>query len=157
MSSSIAFQSHVAQSQRRFLEALVFFNACQGRVMDCIAEAVDRFGAPEIVEESAGLRIRVGGRDDVQCLFAVETASGRPVGVAVYIRPDPEHITVLHLSISGEYTKGGLKSDAHLLLRLLRELRRSTRKVTGVQHIELYYLTGRSSSSRMRAVAKRTA
>lgn len=157
MSSSIAFQSHVAHSQRRFLEALMFFNACQGRVMDCIAEAVERFGTPEIIEEGTRLRIRVGGRDDVQCLFAIEAANGRPVGVAVYIRPDLEHITVLHVSIASEYATGGIKSGEQLLLRLLRELRRSTRKVKGVQRVELYYLTGRSQSTRGRTIAKRMA
>lgn len=156
MNSSFAFQSHVAQSQRRFLEALVFFNACQGRVMDCIAEAVERFGTPEIVDEGPRLSMRVGGRDDVQCLFAVESATGRPVGVALYIRPDLEHITVLHLSISSEYATGGLKAGEQLLLRLLRELRRSTRKVKGVRRVELYYLTGRSNSARTRVTAERS-
>ncbi|MET0987769.1 MAG: hypothetical protein ABW034_20420 [Steroidobacteraceae bacterium] len=157
MTPSIAFQSHVAQSQRRFLEALVFFNACQVRVMDCIAEAVERFGTPEIVEEAGRLRVRVRGRDDVQCLFAVESDSGRPVGVAVYIRPDLENITVLHLSIASEHATGGIKAGEQLLLRLLRELRRSTRKVKGVRRVELYYLTGRSQGSRARTAAKRTA
>lgn len=153
MSSTIIFQSHVTLSQRRFLEALIFFNACQARVMDCIADAVERFGTPEIVEEGQRLRIRVGGLDEVQCLFAVESDTGRPVGVAVYMRPDLEHITVLHLSISSEYATGGLKAGDQLLLRLLRELRRSTRKVKGVRRVELYYLTGRATNARQRAAA----
>ncbi len=44
-----------------------------------------------------GLRVRVGNLPDVQCLFAVETLTARPVGVAVYNRADLEHVTVLHL------------------------------------------------------------
>lgn len=154
MSPSIVFQSHVAPAQRRYLEAVMFFNACQGRVMDCIADAIDRFGKPEIVEEGQRLRIRVGGRDDVQCLFAVEGATGRPVGVAVYARTDPEQITVLHVSVASEYATGGWKANEQLLLKLLRELRRSTRQVKGVRRMELYYLIGRGKGSRNRAPAK---
>jgi hypothetical protein len=154
MSPSIVFQSHVAPTQRRDLESLVFFNACQSRVIHCIADAVERFGKPEIVEDGQRLRIRVDGRDDVQCLFAVESATGRPVGVAVYTRADLEQITVLHVSIASEYAAGGWKSNEQLLLKLLRELRRSTRLVKGVRRMELYYLTGRGQGSRGRLTAK---
>jgi hypothetical protein len=147
--SPFAFQSHVSRSQRGYLERLMFFNACQRRVTDCIANAVERFGPPEILEEDQRLRIRVGGRDDVQCLFATEAETGRPVGVAVYIRSDVEQITVLHVSIATEYARGGVKSNELLLLRLLRELRRSTRRVKGVQRMELFYLTGRSQMPRL--------
>jgi hypothetical protein len=157
MSVSILFQSHVPSSQRHFLEALLFFNACQARVTESIADAVERFGKPEIVEEGQRLRIRVGGVEEVQCLFAVEGSTARPVGLAVYIRPDLEHITVLHLSIASEYATGGIKSADQLLLRLLRELRRSTRKVKGIRRVELYYLTGRSPHSRWRSMSKNTA
>lgn len=125
--------------------------------MDCIAAAIERFGIPEIVEEGARLRLRVEGRDDVQCLFAVEADSGRPVGMVVYIRPGLEQITVLHVSIASEYATGGIKAGEQLLLRLLRELRRSARKVKGVRRVELFYLTGRTNNTRTRTVAKRTA
>lgn len=148
--SPFAFQSHVSKAHRGYLERLMFFNACQERVTDCIADAVERFGTPEIVEEDQRLRVRVGGRDDVQCLFATEEASGKPVGVAVYIRSELEQITVLHVSVATEYATGGVKSGDQLLLRLLRKLRRSTRRVKGVQRMELLYLTGRAPGQRMR-------
>jgi hypothetical protein len=148
MSQNIEFKSFVSLAQRPMLEALVFFNSCQERVAACIAEAVKTFGAPEIVADRDRLRIQIADLHDVQSLFAVEKTSGRPVGVAVYIRQDLEHITVMHLGITPEYASGGLRADEQLLLRLLREVRRSTRLVKGVRRLELHYVKGRSAANR---------
>jgi hypothetical protein len=145
MKSSIEFTSHVARSHRGALEALMFFNACQERVADCIADAVDEFGYPEIVADGDRLRIRIGDVATVQSLFAVESQSGRPVGVAVYARPDLEHITVMHLGIAAPYASGGSQANEQLLLRLLREVRKSCRKVKGVRRVELYYMRDRAT------------
>lgn len=153
MSEQIEFRSYVSSRHRTALERLLFFNSCQQRVASCIADAVEMFGTPEIV--SAGgdrIRITLAEMPDAQSVFALETATGRPVGVAVYIRSDFEHITVLHLSIGAEYASGGVRSDEQLLLRLLRELRRSTRQLKGVRRLELYY--GRNPATRWRAPAK---
>jgi hypothetical protein len=150
MRDMVEFRSHVPRSERRALEALVFFNSCQDRYAACIAEAVERFGAPEIVSDGDRLRVRVTGLSDVQCLFAVERDTGRPVGVAVYMRPDLEHITVVHLGIAAQYATGGERVAEQLLLRLLREVRRSTRRMKGVRRLELFYIKERASSSRWR-------
>ena len=61
-----------------------------------------------------------------------------------------EHITVVHLSVSAEYTSGGTKSAEQLLLRLLREVRRSTRRMKGVRRLELFYIKERTTSNRWR-------
>jgi hypothetical protein len=150
MRNTIEFKSHVPRAQRSALEALVFFNSCQDRFAACIAEAVARFGSPEIVASGDRLSVRVSGVDDVQCLFAIEALTGRPVGVAVYMRPDLEHITVVHLGISAEYASGGPKSAEQLLLRLLREVRRSTRRMKGVRRLELFYIKERTTANRWR-------
>jgi hypothetical protein len=154
MKSGIEFTSHVARSHRVTLEALMFFNSCQERVADCIAHAVDEFGYPEIVADGDRLRIRIGDVGNAQTLFAVEATTGRPVGVAVYARPDLEQITVMHLGIAAPYASGGAKSNEQLLLRLLREVRRSTRRMKGVQRLELYYVRGRGSRHAWRESAK---
>lgn len=149
MNHEIEFRSHVAAKQRGALERLVFFNACQERVASSIADAVEMFGAPEIVDEAPDqLRLSITGMPDAQCLLAVEKDTGKPVGVAIYIRADHEHITVLHLSIAAEYASEGLFADQHLLLRLLREIRRSMRRMKGVRRLELYY--GRNRCVRWR-------
>jgi hypothetical protein len=147
MKASIEFTSHVDRSHRAALEALMFFNSCQERVADCIAHAVDEFGYPEIVADGDCLRIRIGDVVEAQSLFAVESATGRPVGVAVYARPDLEHITVMHLGIAAPYASGGPRAREQLLLRLLREVRRSALRLKGVQRLELYYVRGRARQS----------
>lgn len=143
LSASIEFKSHVPAQQRAQLEALLFFNSCQERVSDCIVNAVERFGAPEIVANGDRLRIHMKNMNDVQSLFAIEASTGRPVGVAVYTRQDIEHVTVMHVGIAAEYASGGPKANAQLLLRLLKEVRRSTRRMKGVRRVELYYASGR--------------
>src|SRR5262245_65306803 len=116
MSATTEFKSYVPVAQRAALERLVFFNSCQGRVSDCIADAIEKFGAPEIVADRDRLRIYMKGMPDVQSLFALDKA-GRPVGVAVYTRQDVEHVTVMR---SEEYTSE-LQSLRHLVCRLLLE------------------------------------
>jgi hypothetical protein len=152
MSDTIEFKSHVPAAQRTALEALLFFNSCQDRVSDCIAQAIERFGAPEIVAERDRLRIHMKDMPDVQSLFAVDAKTGRPVGIAVYARQDVEHVTVMHLGIAAEFASGGPRANEQLLLRLLREVRRSTRRVKGVRRLELYY--GRVAASRWRVDTK---
>jgi hypothetical protein len=143
MATTIVFASHVAENQRISLEALVYFNSCQSRVADGIVDAVERFGPLEIVQDGTRLRVRVGGLPEAQSLFAVDATTGRPVGVAVYARPDLQHITVVHLGVAAEFASGGYRANEQLLLRLLRELRRSSRRIKGVRHFELFYLSGR--------------
>jgi hypothetical protein len=145
MTGTIEFKSHVPSSQRVALESLLFFNSCQGRVSECIAEAIERFGAPEIVADKDRLRIHMRDMPDMQSLFAIDSRTGRPVGVAVYVRQDVEHVTVVHLGIAAEFASGGPRANEQLLLRLLREVRRSTRRVKGVRRLELYYATGRGA------------
>ncbi len=150
MRNEIEFRSHVTTRQRIALEGLVFFNSGQARVASCIAHAIETFGAPEIVPDTEDrLHVAIAGMQDTQCLFAVDKASGKPVGVAIYVRPDLEHIKVLHLGIAAEYASDGLFADEHLLLRLLREIRRSMRRMKGVRRLELYY--GRNRSVRWRS------
>jgi len=154
LKARIEFTSHIARAHRVALEALIFFNTCQERVADCIAHAVDEFGYPEIVADGDRLRIRIGDVAGAQSLFAVEAATGRPVGVAVYARPDLENITVMHLGIAAPYASGGPRASEQLLLRLLREVRRSTRRMKGVQRLELHYVRGRAARQGWRETAK---
>jgi hypothetical protein len=140
---AVVFTSHVAELHRGSLELLVYFNAGQSRVADGIVDAVERFGPLEIAADGDRLRIHVTGLPEAQSLFAVEAATGRPVGVAVYARPDFQHMIVVHLGIAAEFASGGIRAHEQLLLRLLRELRSCSRRIKGVQSFELFYLTGR--------------
>ena len=139
MPDGVTFASRIACSQRQPLERLLFFNGCQGRVARQIIDAIDLYGPPEIVEEGGWLRVRVAGVSGVQCLFAVEANGKRPIGVAVYMRAELEHVTVLHLGLSEEYCAGGMREEVRLLSRLLREIRRSSRRVKGVRKLKVLY------------------
>jgi hypothetical protein len=139
MSEAVAFQSRIRHEHRRALERLLFFNGCQGRVVHGIVAAIERYGPPEILREGEHLRVRVRELDDVQTLFAIDTTSGRPIGVAVYVRADLEHVTVLHLGISEEYCAGGPQAGVKLPLRLMRAVRSSSRRLKGVRRLRVLY------------------
>ena len=94
------------------------------------------------------------GLPDVQSLFAIDSETGQPVGVAVYARQDIEHVTVVHIGITAEFASGGPRAGEQLLLKLLREVRRSTRRVKGVRRLELFYGSGRTATPRWRQAAK---
>jgi len=139
MREPVTFASKVAIEHRATLERLLFFNGCQSRVARGIVDVIDRFGPPEIELDGEWLRVKVSGLSGVQSLFAVETTTGRPLGVAVYTRADLEHVTVLHIGLSEEYCAGGERQSLNLLLRLLREIRRSSRRVKGVRRLSVMY------------------
>jgi len=142
----VAFASHVCRAQRGSLESLIYFNACQDRVAASIVDAVERFGPIEIVEDGERLRVAVSGLPHAQALFAVETRTGRPVGVAVFARADLHYMTVVHLGVASEFAAGGKRAHEQLLLRLLRELRRSSRRIKGIERCELFYAHERDRS-----------
>jgi hypothetical protein len=139
----VSFTSRVAAEHRATLEQLLFFNACQDRVASGIVDAIDKYGPPEIQGDAGFLRVRVAGLPDVQSLFVVEQATGRPIGVAVYVRADLEHVTVLHLGLAEEYCAGGEREKVNLLLRLMKEIRRSSKRVKGVRRLSVHYGTQR--------------
>lgn len=145
MREAVTFASKVAIEHRETLERLLFFNGCQDRVLQGIVDVIDRFGPPEIQVDGEWLRVQVSElANGVQSLFAVEATTGRPIGVAVYMRADLEHVTVLHIGLSEEYCAGGERGNLNLLLRMMREIRRSSRRVKGVRRLSVAYGEPRS-------------
>ena len=71
--------------------------------------------------------------------FASAKQTFLPFGVAVYMRADLEHVTVLHVGLSEEYCAGGEREQINLLLRLMKEIRRSSRRVKGVRRLNVLY------------------
>ncbi len=148
MREPVTFASKVAIEHRDTLERLLFFNGCQDRVARGIVDVIDRFGPPEIQVDGEWLRVQVSElANGVQSLFAIESATGRPIGVAVYMRADLEHVTVLHIGLSEEYCAGGERESLKLLLRLMKELRRSSRRVKGVRRLSVAYGQQRSRAT----------
>ncbi len=143
MRTPVRFTSRIAAEHRVRLEQLLFFNACQDRVTSGIVDAIDKYGPPEIVEDNGCLRVRVAGLPDVQSLFVVDGDDGPPIGVAVYTRADLEHVTVLHVGLAEPYCAGGDRESLNLLLRLMKEIRRSSKRVKGVRRLSVHYGTQR--------------
>jgi hypothetical protein len=143
MSDAVGYTSKIAAGHRANLERLLFFNGCQDRVAQGIVDAIDKYGPPEILEDNGWLRVKVAGLPEVQSLFAVDEKTGRPLGVAVYMRADLEHVTVLHVGLSEEYCAGGNRESLKLLLRLMREIRRSSKRLKGVRRLSVHYGTQR--------------
>lgn len=146
----ISFVSSLSPEHQLQLESLLFFNRRQQRVLPGIVDAISRYGAPEIHATPSGLKVRVSGPAEVQCLFAVERVgrATRPVGLILYTRDSFERITVLHLVVAEDYAAGGPQAGQHLLLRLVQAVRRVARRTSGIRHVELLY-----SQSRLRADA----
>lgn len=144
---AIDFTSRIPRHRRQALERLLFFNGCQDRVARDIVDAIDKYGPPEIFDDGEGLRVRLGSMPEASSIFAVEAESGRPIGVAVYIRADQEHVTVVHIGVAEDYCAGGLHEAVNLPLRLVREVKRSSRRIKGVRRLEVAYSTQRSRPS----------
>src|ERR1700729_2360994 len=137
LSGSIGITSKLAAEQRSALEQLLFFNVNQHRVRVGIQQSIDTYGVPEIYEQDGGLRVRVGDIAGVQTLFAV-SESGRPMGVALFVRSAHERFAVLHLGVD---PKLSLTADlsTRVLLKLMHEIRSTARRTRGVDCIELVY------------------
>ncbi len=143
MRTPVSFTSRIAVEHRVTLEQLLFFNACQSRVASGIVDAIDKYGPPEIHDDNGWLRVKVAGLPEVQSLFVVDNATGLPIGVAVYTRADLEHITVLHVGLAEEFCAGGERESLNLLLRLMKEIRRSSKRMKGVRRLSVHYGTQR--------------
>jgi hypothetical protein len=81
--------------------------------------------------------VRVGDIDGVQTLFAVSD-TGRPLGVAVFVRLAHERFVVLHLGVEPRLNST-VDVNTPVLLKLMYEIRRAARRTRGVDRIELVY------------------
>jgi hypothetical protein len=127
----------LALEQRAALEHLLFFNVNQHRVRLGIQQSIEMYGVPEIYEHEGGLRIRVGDIEGVQTLFAVSD-TGRPLGVAVFVRLVHERFVVLHLGVEPRL-RSSLDVNTPVLLKLMHAIRSTARRTRGVDRIELVY------------------
>jgi len=137
LSEPIVITSKLAVEQRPALEQLIFFNVNQHRVRLGIQQSIETYGVPEIFVQDGSLRIRVGDVEGVQTLFAV-SGTGRPVGVAVFVRLAHERFVVLHLGVEPRL-RSTMDVNTPVLLKLMHEIRSAARRTRGVDRIELVY------------------
>jgi hypothetical protein len=126
------------------VESLFFFHPRQQGLLEPIRRSIDDFGAPEILRR--GERIYLGiPRHDAQCLFACHRARHpqRPVGVVLYLRTQPDLLSVLHLAVQPNYENDGAYGELRLAHQLVGEVRSLARRIAGVRRIQLPYCNAR--------------
>ena len=145
MNDSLRFTSTLDVSRREELTELMFLNIQQHRVRAGIVNSIDKYGLPEIVEVENKLRFTIDKLSDVQTLFAIDDAPGTGVlaAVMIYTRVDDSTIVLLHLGVAEAYASDGVHADRLLVLRLINELKRVARSISGVTGIEIIYNTAR--------------
>ncbi len=137
----ILCKTRVPMWMRGQVESLLFFNGGQHRLRDAIADSIERYGVPEVVEDATGLHIAVSGIADAHTLWAVheEGTLARTVGVLVYARDAADRMTVLHVGVAADYAQGGAYASEHVLARLMQQARRIARDTAGVRHLGIAY------------------
>lgn len=149
----LVFASSLPSSYRDALERLVFFNPNQLHMEGGITRAMDLYGSPEIASSPDGLSVTVSGCSDVQCLFAVDEASGRtPIlaGMLVYLRTSREEMLVVHVAVGDPYSRTR-RTGLGVVIRLIRALRASARRLRGVECIRFLYTDERQYQIRINA------
>jgi hypothetical protein len=173
--ADFVFRSRLSPAYHRELEELVFFNPRQRDAEAAITEAVDLYGPPAIVGDETGLRVVVGTRDDVQCLFALApvghprsaAALGTPVspptagelelaGIVMYLRISGKEIVVLHIGVAEAYCRSR-RSGLEVVSALVRTVRAAARRLRGVERLTMLYLQGRQFRIAIGAGAQRPA
>ena len=137
LSESIVLRRTLPLDQRAALEQLLFFNSNQHRVRVGIQQSIETYGVPEIHEHEGGLSVRVGEIDGVQTIFAVNE-TGRPIGVAVFVRLVSDRLVVLHLGVQPRNATTA-EMNTRVLLKLMHEIRSTARRSRGAARIELVY------------------
>jgi hypothetical protein len=149
MSYRITVKSRLPATMRGQLEALLFFNTGQHRIRQEIEATIERYGLPELIDDSGSLHVQVAGIPEVQTLFAIHEEDGRarPVGVVVYVRDSFERITVLHVGVAADYAFGGPYSGERVLHRLMQQIRQVARRTSGIRHVEVAYRRNRVATA----------
>lgn len=134
------FAPSVSTQMREAAETLFFFNPHQGRLIRPIREAVERYGAPRIIESDGRVRISVPAWD-MQCLFACdrEIVPSRLAGVVLFLRTEPERMAITHLALDQDYAEGGEHESARVGFQLIEQVRAIARRIKGITHLDLPY------------------
>jgi len=135
------FLSKLSANYREALEDLLLFNEKQSDYMDDIANSIEKYGAPEVVNERETLRIKIGSLDDAQCLFALDSKAedANLIGLIIYFRCAFNNITVLHVAVDKEYTFDGKFSAQNLTWQLIEKVKASAVKIRGVESLIISY------------------
>jgi hypothetical protein len=112
------FSSKLSRKYYEALEKLLFFNEKQAFLIRDIEKSVEEYGVPMIVADGETLRIKTGSINDVQNLFAFDSAAedANLIGFILYYRPTLNKMIVLHIAVDENYAFDGKFSDHALLI-----------------------------------------
>ncbi|MGA2254961.1 MAG: hypothetical protein ABSG53_09885 [Thermoguttaceae bacterium] len=133
------FTSILDQTYQDALDALLFFNGNQKKVLDGASLAVEHYGMPRVLASNDRLWVTFDSGIEAQSLFVLEQAEVRPrlIGVVVYTR-EGDTLAVLFAAIHEDYSSGGCREEEVLFWRILDEVSRISRRIKGITSIRLF-------------------
>ena len=135
-----AFSSTVPACMRESVEALFFFNPRQALLSAAIYDTIQRTGVPRLMELEDTVWIGVPS-GALQCLFASDCSSEahRVAGVALYGRPAPDALSVVHLAVNSAYAGAGEAGGTGVGQVLIKKIKEIGSRVQGITRIQLPY------------------
>lgn len=140
-SRQIVFVSTVAPQMRQALEDLFFFHPRQAELHEAITGVLKQTGVPRVELDALG-QLTIGVPSGLlQCLFACEVfpRCGRPVGIVLYGRPEPDLLAICHLTVEPAYAYGGVHASFGLASLLVCRIEEIGRRIKGIDRIQLPY------------------
>jgi len=113
----------------------MFFNPGQQFALEAIVDSLEKFGSPSIYIDNGLLRIKLEMLKEVQALFALD--DDKLVGVLIYSRVLPEHLTMIYIIVDQEYSSHGKFEKKMLVLRMFMLLRKIARRIKDVISIQI--------------------
>jgi hypothetical protein len=137
----IFFTGKLNKSFRPELESILFFNSNQIKYFKDINNSLEVFGYPNIIEEGDNLRIIISEFSDIQYLFALdsEKEDATLLGVILYFRENLEEVCILQVAVVNECSSFGEFYDELVVIRLINELKRISKRIKGIKFIKLFY------------------
>ena len=138
--TGFAFSSTLPAHLRHEVEALFFFNPRQTLLSSAIYDTIKQTGVPSLMEADDRLWIGVPS-GEFQCLFVSDCRSqhGCVAGVALYGRPFPNMLSIVHLAVNAAYILGGGGAGAGAGLLLIQKIKEIAQRIDGITRIQLPY------------------
>lgn len=122
------------------VEELLFFNPQQAALESEILATIHAFGAPRVVVKNERLSIEVDNGLALGTLFAlVPSEDGTELAGALLFLRKGAGMLCLHLSVGESYSFRGSHSALCVAAHLLDGVRKIGARISGVDHIEVYY------------------
>ena len=133
--SMLRYTSTLRPEYSEELDRLMFFNPGQQAAQAAIVDSIEMFGVPRVDSDGGRLWVKVEKLDPVQTLFALD--GDRLVGVLVFTRVTLERLAVIHIAVDEDYSSRGQFAEEMLVMRIMKLLRDSARRIKGIDTIQV--------------------